>query len=172
MLTLLKLLQSLARTLHSEGTPLQVALGIALGSALGLTPLLSAHNLLIVAVVCVFNVSVGGAMLGWLIFTPVGFLLDPLFDAIGHALLVGTPALQSLWTAMYNAPLLPFTNFNNTVVLGSFLSWVVLFIPILLLARVGVERYRATWGERVQRSALYRAVAASRAYNIYKLFRP
>ncbi|HET7584092.1 MAG TPA: TIGR03546 family protein [Gemmatimonadaceae bacterium] len=172
MLTLLKLIQSLASTLHSEGTPTQVALGIALGAALGLTPLMSAHNLLVVAIVCVFNVSVGGAMLGWLIFTPVGFLLDPLFDALGRLLLVDTPSLQGLWTSMYNAPLVPFTNFNNTVVLGSFVSWVVLFVPIFLLARVGVERYRATWGERVRQSAAYRAISASRAYNLYKLFRP
>ena len=39
MLILLKLLQSLVKTLHSEGTPLQIAAGVALGAALGLTPL-------------------------------------------------------------------------------------------------------------------------------------
>ena len=33
MLTLLKLIQSIIKTLHSEGTPGQVAAGIALGSA-------------------------------------------------------------------------------------------------------------------------------------------
>ena len=49
MLTLLKLLQSIIKTLHSEGTPGQVAAGIALGSALGLTPLMNLHNLLVFA---------------------------------------------------------------------------------------------------------------------------
>jgi len=49
----LKLLQQLVRTLNSDGTPGQVAAGIALGAAFGLTPL------------------------------PAGFALDPLFDAIG-----------------------------------------------------------------------------------------
>ena len=38
MLALLKLIQSLIKTLHSAGTPGQVAAGMALGSALGLTP--------------------------------------------------------------------------------------------------------------------------------------
>src|SRR5690349_8776329 len=44
MLALLKLVQSIIKTLHSEGTPGQVAAGIALGAALGLTPLVNAHN--------------------------------------------------------------------------------------------------------------------------------
>src|SRR5688500_5334767 len=90
MLTLLKLVQSLIKTLHSEGTPGQVAAGIALGSVLGLTPLVNVHNLLIAALILVLNVSVGGAMLGWALFLPAGVLLDPLFARI-----VRLPLLES-----------------------------------------------------------------------------
>ncbi len=64
----LKLLQSLVETLHSEGTPGQVAAGIALGSVLGLTPLLNLHNALAFALIVILNVSFGGAMLGWALF--------------------------------------------------------------------------------------------------------
>ena len=74
MLTLLKLIQSLIKTLHSDGTPGQVAAGIALGSALGLTPLLNLHNLVVFALIVVLNVSFGGGLLGWALFVPVGFL--------------------------------------------------------------------------------------------------
>ena len=65
MLTLLKLIQSIIKTLHSEGTPGQVAAGIAIGSVLGLTPIFNLHNLIIFSLVVVLNVSFGGAMLGW-----------------------------------------------------------------------------------------------------------
>jgi len=41
---LLKLLQSFVKALHSEGTPGQVAAGIAFGSILGLTPRLNAAS--------------------------------------------------------------------------------------------------------------------------------
>ena len=172
MLTLLKLLQSLVKTLHSEGTPGQVAAGIALGSVLGLTPLVNVHNLLIAAIILVLNVSVGGAMLGWALFLPLGFALDPVFDRIGHQLLLETPALTPMWTAWFNTPVLPYTNFNNTIVLGSFVAWLVLAVPIFFAARYGVMRYRATWGERVRRSRFYNAVTASKAYNVYTWFRP
>jgi uncharacterized protein (TIGR03546 family) len=172
MLTLLKLVQSLIKTLHSEGTPGQVAAGIALGSVLGLTPLVNVHNLLIAAFILVLNVSVGGAMLGWALFLPAGFLLDPLFDRIGRQLLLETPALEPLWTAWFNTPVLPYTNFNNTIVLGSFVTWLALALPIFFAARYGVARYRATLGERVRRSRFYNAVTASKAYNVYTWFRP
>ena len=172
MLTLLKLLQSLVKALHSEGTPGQVAAGLALGAGLGLTPLMSAHNLAIVTLLAVLNVSFAAGILGWLLFTPAGFLLDPLFDRIGAALLLETPALTPVWTAWYNTPLVPFTSFNNTVVLGSVTAWLALALPIFVVARVGVVRYRATVGERFRRSALYRVITASRLYNVYRWFSP
>jgi uncharacterized protein (TIGR03546 family) len=171
MLTLLKLLQSLVKALHSEGTPGQVAAGIALGSALGLTPLMNAHNLVVFGLLVILNVSFAGGMLGWALFVPVGFVLDPVFDAIGRALLAA-PALRPTWESWYNTPLVPYSNFNNTVVLGSVVAWLGLLIPVFLLSRFGVARYRATIGERVRRSKLYQAVTASKAYNVYRLFRP
>ena len=171
MLTLLKLIQSIIKTLHSEGTPGQVAAGIAIGSVLGLTPLLNIHNLIIFSLVVLLNVSFGGAMLGWALFVPVGFLLDPVFDAVGRELLLA-PSLRPLWTSITNTPIVPYTNFNNTVVLGSFVGWLVLAVPIFFAARYGVARYRATIGERVRRSRFYKAVTASQAYNLYRMFRP
>lgn len=171
MFALLKLIQSIIKTLHSEGTPGQVAAGMALGAALGLTPLMNVHNLVVFALIVLLNVSFGGGMLGWALFVPLGFLLDPLFHAIGAGLLEA-PSLRGLWTAMYNTPLVPYTDFNNTVVLGSVVGWLGLAVPIFFAARWGVARYRATIGERVQRSRLYQAITASKAYNVYRLFRP
>lgn len=171
MLALLKLIQSIIKTLHSAGTPGQVAAGMALGSALGLTPLMNLHNLVIFSLLVLLNVSFGGGMLGWALFVPVGFLLDPLFDKIGLSLLTA-PSLRPLWTDWTNTPVLPFTSFNNTVVLGSFVSWAVFAIPIFFAARYGVARYRATVGERVRQSRFYKALTASQVFNIYKMFRP
>jgi uncharacterized protein (TIGR03546 family) len=171
MFTLLKLIQSIIKTLHSEGTPGQVAAGMALGAALGLTPLINVHNLVVFALIVLLNVSFGGGMLGWALFVPLGFILDPLFHAIGLRLLEA-PSLRGLWTTMYNTPLVPYTNFNNTVVLGSVVGWLALTVPIFFASRWAVARYRATIGARVQQSKLYKAITASKAYNIYRLFRP
>jgi len=170
MFTLLKLLQSLVKTLHSEATPGQIAAGVALGAALGLTPIANVHNVVIFLLLAVLNGSFGAGLFAWALFVPVGSLLDPLFDCLGRVLLVETPALRPLWTTWDNTPGLALTNFNNTVVLGSVAGWLVLALPIFFLARAGVVRYRATIGERVRRTPLYKAITASRAYNVYRWF--
>lgn len=167
---LLKFIQSLFNTLHSEGTPGQVAAGLALGAFFGLTPLLSVHNLVIFALLCLLNVSFGGAMLGWAIFTPFGFLLDPVFDAVGRRLLLETPALTPLWTTLANTPAVPLTNFNNSVVLGSVVCSTMAFLPLWFAGRWGVERYRVTLSPKVTSSRLYRAITASKLYNAYRFF--
>jgi len=168
---LIKLIQSLVGALHSEGTPGQLAAGIALGSILGLTPLVNIHNAVVFAALVLLNVSFAGGMLGWALFVPIGFILDPLFDWLGHALLLA-PSLRGLWTSLYNTPIVPLTNFNNTVVLGSLAFALLLFLPLFFATRWAVTRYRATIGERVRQSKFYRAVMASKVYNVYKMFQP
>ncbi len=172
MLALLKLLQSLAKTLHSDGTPLQIALGFALGAALGLTPIMSPHNLVVLALLAILNVSFAAGMLGWVMLVPVGFLLDPVFDRVGQRLLLDTPSLRPFWTHLDNTPMLALANLDNTVVVGSVVGWLVLTVPLFVLANAAVRAYRATLGERVRRSRIYAAVSASRAYNVYRWFQP
>lgn len=170
MLTLLKLLKSLVQTLHSDGSPSQIAAGVMLGACLGLTPLMNAHNALIVVLLCVLNVSFAAGMLGWALFAPLGFVLDPLFDRIGRALLIDSPALAPLWTRLDSIPLVPYTNFNNTVVLGSVVAWIVLAPGIYLAARAGVLHYRAKLAPKVERWKVVQALKASKAYDVYQWF--
>jgi uncharacterized protein (TIGR03546 family) len=167
---LLRLLQRLIATLNSEGTPAQVASGIALGSILGLTPLLNLHNLLVLGIIFLFNVSFPAAMLGWIFFAPVGFLLDPVFHAIGETLLGGTGALHPVWTALYNLPVIPLSNYNNTVVLGSLVGWLLLVIPIYILAKRGLAAYRTRVLPRIQQSRFFKVMKASKLYSLYRLF--
>ncbi|HXO86560.1 MAG TPA: TIGR03546 family protein [Gemmatimonadales bacterium] len=171
MFALIKLIQSILGALHSEGRPGQLALGIALGSIMGLTPLMNIHNAIVFAAIVLLNVSFGGGMLGWALFVPIGFLLDPLFDWIGHQLLMAE-SLRGLWTSLYNTPIVPLTNFNNTVVLGSLVFALLLLVPLFFATRWAVARYRATIGERVRQSKFYRAVMASKVYNVYRMFQP
>src|ERR1051325_3155842 len=129
MLLILKFLQSLVKTLHSEGTPTQIGIGFALGACLGLTPLLNAHNALVIVALALLNVSFGAGMLAMAVFTPVGFMLDPIFDRLGHALLVDAAPLHAVWVSLDRTPVLAVTNLNNTVVLGSVAAWIALALP-------------------------------------------
>ena len=172
MLTLLKLIQSIIKTLHSDGTPGQVAAGIALGSALGLTPLMNVHNLVIFSLIVHAQRLVRRRHAG----------LDAV-RAAGLPARSGVPRDRASAARGAVAPghcgptgttrrSLPYTNFNNTVVLGSVVGWLVLAVPIYFAAKCGITRYRATIGERVRQSKFYKAITASQVYNWYRLFRP
>ena len=171
LMLLLKMVQKLVQALNSEGTPFQVAAGVAMGAALGLTPLVNVHNAVIALVALMLNISLAGFFLGWTLLLPFGFVLDPLFDRIGSALLAA-PSLQGLWTDLYNMPIVPYTNFNNSIVLGSVVFWLVMFVPILLAAKYGVTRYRERVYARLVKTRFFSAVKASKVYQTYRLFRP
>ena len=119
----------------------QMAAGFALGAALGLTPLLSLHNLLFLAAPLVLRLSISTFLFAWIMAIPVGFLLDPVFHGLGSALL-SSEFLTPLWTQAFNAPLVALTQFNNTVTLGSLVFWAVASIPLFFLSRRGVLSYR------------------------------
>ena len=166
---LLALIQKLIKTLNSEGTPNQIAAGIAIGAVLGLTPLISLHNLLFIALAVITRVSLPGVMLGWMLFIPVGFIFDPQFNSIGEWLLLH-PSLETLWAGWYNAPVIALSNFNNTIVLGSFTGWLVLILPVFLISRIGVIKYREHLYDRLAKTKLFKAVKTSKLYKLYRLF--
>ena len=168
---ILKFLQTLIKALNSDGTPFQVGAGIALGLCLGLTPLMSLHNLLILMVAMLTTVSFPGFMLGWAVAVPVGFLLDPLFDRIGMALLLND-AFAPFFTWVVNTPVVSFSRLNNTIVLGSLVSWLVIFLPSIFLFRFLVARYREHVFARLEKLKLFQAIKASKIYGVYEMFRP
>jgi len=171
MYMILKLIQKLIATLNSDGTPQQVAAGLAIGTVFGLTPLINLHNLLIFAIVLLLKVTLPAVTLGWLVSIPFGFALDPLFDSVGRQLL-DVLTLNPFWTTVTNAPVIALANLNNSVVLGSLVCWALAAFPLYLVLRLAVARYRETIYVRIKRLRVYRAVKASKLYNVYRMFRP
>jgi uncharacterized protein (TIGR03546 family) len=171
MYLLLRFLQKLVSTLNSEGTPGQVGAGMAIGTVFGLTPLVNLHNLVVLALVMVFRVSVPAVMLGWFVAIPLGFALDPLFHVFGLRML-DTLTLVPLWTAITNAPVIALFNLNNSVVLGSLVCWLLALTPLFILMQWGVAKYRATIYVRLQNMKVFKAIRGSKLYDMYRLFRP
>ena len=66
--------------------------------------------------------------------------------------------------------MIPLFNYNNTVVLGSLVGWVVLFVPIFFVARLGVAGYRTHVLPRLLKTRLFKLIRTSKLYNFYQLF--
>ena len=163
----LKILSKFVKALHAEDNPSQVAWGFALGAIPGLTPLWGLHNLVVLLLVMILKVNAAAVLLSFALFSLLAFPLAPVFHAIGLGVLTKIPFLKGLWTALYNAPLAPFTRFNETVAMGGFLTAMILLIPNYFIFRFLVSRYRRTWKDRVERWKIVKVFKSSwpvRAY--------
>jgi len=153
----LKPIQWIARTLTADSAPHQLALAFALGAWIGLVPKgnLTAGALMILLFALRMNLGVG--MLTAFVFSWVGMLLDPISHELGHWLLT-CQALQPLWTDLYNLPIVPWTSFNNTVVLGSFAIGLMLLGPFYFGSKPVFQRYVSRWVDRLHQYRLIKLI--------------
>jgi len=162
-----RLIFKLIKIIHSDRDPRQICLGFGLGMIMGLTPLLSPHNLVVLLAILFFRVNISAAILSWAVFSLIAFILDPLFHQFGLIILTKTGFLTGIWTALYNAPLVPYTNFNNSVVIGSLAFSLVAIYPVYLGGLFVVVSYRETLMERFDQWKVFKVVKASSLYRLY-----
>jgi len=94
------------------------------------------------------------------------FILDPAFDAIGFWVL-NLPSLQSLFTSLFNMPIVPFTRFNNTIVMGSGVLAILLSPFVYIGSLYIVKQYRVQVVARYQQTKFWKAVKATSLYQWY-----
>ena len=156
-------------TLNSETEPGQISLAFCFAMIAGLTPLFSLHNLLVLLLALLVRVNLSTFFLGLAFFSGIAYLLDPLFHWLGLAVLTAG-ALKGLWTALYNMTLFRLAKFNNSIVMGSLLFSVVLFVPLYLISNQTILRYREHVLAWVQKSRIMRAFKASKFYGLYSTY--
>ncbi|MBI5005584.1 MAG: TIGR03546 family protein [Nitrosomonadales bacterium] len=141
MAILLKQLFALVRLLNSDTGTNQIAAGVACGLILGFAPMLSLQALLVFVCMFLFRIQIGAALASAFFFAMVAWLFDPLAHLIGSAILEAD-SLQALFTTMYNMPLVPFTRFYNSVVMGAGVVSILLAPLVFLASRRLIAAYR------------------------------
>lgn len=163
----------LIASLNANRRPGEIAAGIAMGVWLALLP---AGNLLWVALflITIFvKLNLAIELLILAVLSPLSGLADGQLHFIGSAVLTAE-TLHEFFTGLYNVPLVPFTRFNNTVVMGALIAGAVLWIPVFLLGRVLVRVYRRRIHPRLAESrivkAIHRIPGVSRLISLTKRF--
>ena len=154
------------RVLNSETEPSQISLAFCFSMIAGLTPFFSLHNLLVVLLVLLFRVNLSTFILGLVFFSGVAYLCDPLFHRIGLTVLTMS-ALEGLWQILYNMTLFRMAEFNNSVMMGSLLFSIILFVPLFLLSNQIIVRYREHVLVWVHKSRIMQAFKATKLYRMY-----
>lgn len=166
----LQFIGKLIKILHSAATPSQIASGFILGMIMGLTPFWSLHNMLIILVIIILNVNIAMAIFGLAVFSMFAYLLDPLFNSFGYWLLVDLKFMHGFYTSMYSIPIIALSRFNNTVVMGSLVSSIILLIPVFIMAKKGVISYRSGVLQKIEKLKIVKIVKGSKFYGWYSKY--
>lgn len=152
--------------MNSESNPGQISLAFCFALVAGFTPTTSLHNLLILFIVLILRVNFSGFLLAFGFFSGIAYLLDPVFHFIGLKALTAD-SLNNFWTGMYNVSIWRLERFNNTIVLGSLIFSLALFIPLSLASNFAIRKYRVhllTW---VRNTRIMQIISGTKLYKIY-----
>lgn len=164
---MLTMLAKLFKALNSESAPWQIALAFSLAMIVGLTPLISFHNIVVLLFAFILRINLSAFFLGVAVFSMLGFVIDPVSVRIGESLLQN-PDLIASWTDMYQSDFWRMTAFNNTLTLGGLILSLVAFLPVFIVSRLLVTMYRqklVAWFEKLK---IAQVLKASKFYNVYK----
>lgn len=132
---------SLRQAVLGRARPSELAWGLALGIAIGIVPKGNLVSVLLIGLLISLRVNHGMAALAAVSFSFMTVWLDPWTHQLG-AVLLGAERVQSFLGRIWNWPLMPWTELNNTIVMGSTVAAGAALIPTYA-ASVPVFRWLA-----------------------------
>jgi uncharacterized protein (TIGR03546 family) len=162
----LSAIAKLLKVLNSDDNPAQVALALVFALIMGLTPLMSPHNILILLLVLVIRVNLSFFILGFALFSGLAYALDPISVRLGADILQAA-SLEGLWTSLYQSSFWRFMAYNNTLVMGSFCLSLILALPIYWAAVWTITRYREKVRAKLAQTRLMLFVKSTRLFELY-----
>lgn len=163
---ILKQIFAFIKLLNSDTGNISLAAGITCGFILGMTPVLSLHSLLVFLILFFFRIQIGAALLAAFFFKFSAFLLDPVFNMVGSKVLE-IKSLQGFFTTLYNMPIVPYTRFNNSIVMGSGVLTFILSPIIFILSQYLIIKYREQILARFKTTKFWKAIEATKFYQWY-----
>jgi uncharacterized protein (TIGR03546 family) len=157
----------LFKALNSEVGPWQIAFAGAFSMIIGLTPVWSMHNIVVLLLVFVLRVHLATFFVFWGVFSGIAYLADPWFHKIGVDLL-SNPSLLDTWTSMYQNDFWLAAHFNHSITLGSLLVTLIAFIPMAVIFRLSIIRYRASMLPYINKMKIVQLLKGSRLYQLYE----
>lgn len=153
------------KLINSDVSPNQIAFGLCFGMIIGLTPLFSLHNFILLFMVCFFRINLSAALFSIICFSIFAYLLDPWFNQVGLQLLTN-PDLKPLWVDLYQQDFWLLLKFNNTLIMGSMAVALALQIPCFFLFRFLIIRYRKQFIVWIKKTRIGKALMASKWFMI------
>ena len=150
------------KALNSNEKPWQLSLGLAFGGIIGLMPLWTPHNIVLLFLAFIINLNFALLLIGLFFFSGIAYILDPLFHQTGLAVLT-SDGMQNFWNGFFSNPLFLFDKLNNTLVMGSLISAAPLFFLINFLIR----KYRENLKRLLEKVPLLKSLKLAKAFDTF-----
>jgi len=166
---MLTLFVKVLKALNSDYSPAQIGLAVCLGMIIGLTPLGSAHNAIVLLFVLMLRVNLGIFLVSLGLFSGLAYFVDPISELLGFWLL-NSIALEGLWTSLYQGSLWRLLEYNNSLVIGSFITTLLITPLVFVCTRLLVIEYRERVMTWVQKSRLGIWIKSGKLFSAYQNF--
>lgn len=137
--TLMKPLRFLVLAFTDEATPRRIAMGFAIGAAIGLIPKDNLTVLALIVLLFAVRVNILAGVVGAVLFSFAGHLMTPFLDHLGASLLSVIP-LQDFYERLSESPFGAWSRLNNTVVVGGLLVGLLQLLPLYWVVQAFVSR--------------------------------
>lgn len=152
------MLKPIAKTLvalNSNVRKEQLASGFAWGLLLALVPAANLFWVVLFIISFIPKNNYATQLFAMAVFKLLLPLASSLIDQFGWFILT-YPALQDVFTEMYNLPFMLLTRFNNTLVMGGLVLGLLLWLPGFLLMQMLIPLYRNKLAPKIKNSKLYK----------------
>jgi len=164
---MLTILANLLKFLNSNQNPSQLALAVCFGLAIGLMPGFSMFLLILLMMVCLIKANISLLVLIWGLFEAIAYIADPALHQIGLSLLTAD-SLQVIWTSLSQSSFWTLTAFNNSLVMGSAVAIIVLWLPVYFLVRILIIQYREQIQDVFKQLKVTQLLKGSKFFHVYQ----
>lgn len=154
------------KALNSNEKPWQLSLGLAFGGIIGLMPMWTPHNIILLFIAFIINLNFALLLMGIFFFSGIAYILDPLFHQIGLAVLT-SEGMQEFWNGFFSNSLFLFDRLNNTLVMGSLIFSVISAIPLFFLISFLIRKYREHLMGFLEKVPLLKSLKLAKAFDTF-----
>lgn len=156
---MLKKIIALIKTLNSNSHPGEIAHAVCIGLLLGLVPKGNIIWFVLFFFFLFVRVNKAAMFLSLLLVSLLTSLADTYLEFIGYTILT-SEKLSPMWMNLLDIPFIAFTNFNDTLVMGSFITGLLAYIPLYLFTRIGISVWRKTIIPSIASSKIFKSFCA------------
>ena len=155
---MIKFIKKILTALSSNTDSALISHALSCGILLGFMPKNNLLWYLIFVFIFFMRIQRATFTVSVLLGAALAVFMDPLFDTVGCYILSLT-SLEPFYIKLLGIPFVAFTKFNNSIVMGSLVCGIVLYVPLFFIARLAVFLWRKFLTPAIRKTKLIKLIS-------------